>query len=179
MPMASKDGTNRFSVASMIGGACMIAIDKDASASAYWRAAGIVIEARARIPGPAHIGTEWWNLPISVTSAELGLAIRGALLAFQPDAPWPDFRSPEWKALRKIRLRAAGVTSERQYMTGSKLVHIDAAGENLVLTPTRNGGATGPTKGFEELTAASAAVSLAADDSRLGIAVTEAWARCI
>jgi len=138
----------------------------------------MVIGARARTVHGAYIDTEWWTLPISAAPAELGSAIRRALRAFQASAPHPDFRSAEWKALRKAQLRAAGVTSERQYMTGSKLVHVDAAGDSVVFTPTHNGGSTGPDKGYEEL-AETTAVPLRADDNQVGIALTEAWARCI
>src|SRR5262249_32203916 len=121
----------------------MIAINEDACASAYWRPGRIVIGAMARTVHRAHIGTEWWTLPASATHVELGSAIRRALVAFQADAPHPDFRSAEWKAQGKARLRAAGVRSERHYMDGSKLVHVNASGDGLAFTPTRNGGTTG------------------------------------
>jgi hypothetical protein len=150
----------------------------DASASAYWRPERIVIGAKARTVHRAYFGTEWWVMPVNATPAKLGSAIRRALLAFHADAPQPDFRAAGWKALSKARLHAAGVTSEGKYIKGSKLVHIDAASDSLVFTPTRNGGTTGPDKGYEEL-AAKMAVSLRADDNHLGVALTEAWARCI
>ncbi len=63
-------------------------------------------------------------------------------------------------------------------MKGSKLVLIDATGDSFVFTPTRNGGTTGLDKGYAEL-AGRVAVPLGAADNHLGMALAEAWARCI
>ena len=63
--------------------------------------------------------------------------------------------------------------------TSALQVDIGTKGESLVFTPTRNGGTTGPEKGYHDLPAASVAVPLDADDNSLAMALAEAWARCI
>src|SRR5260370_39145742 len=108
-------------------------------AQAYWWPGKILVHALARTEPGFYISAEpWLTMPSNVTHAILGSAIREALLAFQPSIPVPDYRSPAWKALRLARIRAVGVKSERQFMSGSKHVGIETVGQNLRFTPRRN-----------------------------------------
>src|SRR5262245_49387916 len=92
-------------------------------AQAYWWPGKILVHALARTEPGFYLNAEpWMTLPSNVNHAILGSAIRAALRAFQPNVPVPDYRSPAWKALRLARIRAAGVKSERQFVSGSKLV---------------------------------------------------------
>src|SRR6266478_5035013 len=148
-------------------------------AQAYWRPGKVLVHALARTEPGFYISAEpWLTLPSNVNPVVLGSAIREALLAFQPNVPIPDYRSPAWKALQLARVRAVGVRAERQFMSGSKLVGIATVGQNLRFTPTRNGGSTGPGRGYQDLPEGTFEAPLTIDTEGLGLKVVEAWARC-
>src|SRR5260221_5844462 len=139
-------------------------------AQAYWWPEKILVHALARTGAGFYINAEpWMTLPSNVNHAILGSAIREALLAFQPNVPIPDYRSLAWRALRLARVRAVGVRSERQFMSDSKLAGISTLGQNLRLIPTRNGGSTGPDRGYRDLPDGIIEVPLTIDTEGLGL----------
>jgi hypothetical protein len=145
----------------------------------WWPGKMILVHPLARTEPGFYISAEpWMALPSNVNHAILGSAIREVLLAFQPNVPVPDYRSPAWKALRLARIRAVGVRSERQFMNGSKLVGISTVGQNLRFTPTRNGGSIGPDRGYRDLPEGIIEAPLTIDTKGLGLKVIDAWARC-
>jgi len=148
-------------------------------ATAYWRSGKILIHALAKTEPGFYIDAEpWLILPSDAHPSEIGEAIRKALRAFRPSVPVPDYRSPEWKALRLGRFRAAGVRSEREFMSGSKLVDISTVGEAIQFVPTRNGGSSGAQRGYHFLPGAALKAPLKADAESLALKLAEAWTRC-
>jgi hypothetical protein len=87
-------------------------------ASAYRRANLILIHARAKtLPGFQIDSPPWIVLPADARNAEIGEAVRTALAAYREGEPAPDYRSADWKELRRARYHAAGVRSERTYVS--------------------------------------------------------------
>jgi hypothetical protein len=74
-----------------------------------------------------------------------GAAIRRALAESRKDIPQPK----DWKALALPRLAAASVKTEAAFQKKSQLVSAELNGAVLKITPHRNGGAVGATKGFD------------------------------
>ena len=148
-------------------------------ASAYKRAGLILIHASAKtVPGFLIDCPPWITLSEDVRSAELGEAVRTALAAYHEGVPVPDYGSADWKALRRACYRAAGVNSERGYMTDSAYVSLCAENGSLRLTPSRNGGTRGDAKGFHFLPEFALQTQANPDSDAIGRAVREALERC-
>jgi hypothetical protein len=94
-------------------------------------------------------------LPSSVSPIDLGEAVRHALTDSRKDLPQPT----DWKAFALPRLAAAGVKTEAAFQKKSQLVSAEFNGTVLKITPYRNGGAAGATKGFEAAVEHEAIVS--------------------
>jgi hypothetical protein len=101
----------------------------------------------------------------------VGAAVLSALACSVSDAEHPT----DWAEFGKRRLSAFGVTSEAKLHAG-RLVHVEAVGGQLTVAPTRNGGATGPTKGFSNLSEKSILVH--DDPLPTGLAVIRAISEC-
>ena len=86
-------------------------------------------------------------LPTPVSADELGKAINQALDSSHDGVAHPLC----WKGLAAPRLAAAGVKSEATFQKQASLVSLIANGKTATFTPHRNGGATGPDKGFSPL----------------------------
>lgn len=83
----------------------------------------------------------------SASAVELGEAINQAL-----DSSHDGISHPlSWKGLAAPRLAAAGVRSETAFQKQASLVSITTDESTVTLTPHRNGGATGPDKGFSPI----------------------------
>jgi hypothetical protein len=70
---------------------------------------------------------------------ELGRTVRAAWAASECNAPMPDFSRP-FPALQKI-LGAAEVRSQRQFVKGNLLLHVELNRDTVVLLPSCNEGA--------------------------------------
>ena len=148
-------------------------------AGAYRRANLIVIHGNAKtLPGFLIHSPPWIALPDDAGNAAIGEAVRTALAAYREDEPAPDYRSADWKELRRAGYRAAGARSERAYMTESTYVSLCEENGILRLAPTRNGGTRGDGKGFQFLPSAELRAQPCADSEVIGRAVREAWGRC-
>lgn len=86
-------------------------------------------------------------LPTPVSAVELGKAINQALDSSHDGVSHP----LSWKGLAAPRLVAAGVKSEATFQKQASLVSLIANGKTVTFTPHRNGGATGPDKGFSPI----------------------------
>jgi hypothetical protein len=86
-------------------------------------------------------------LPASVSAVELGEAINQALNSSHDDIAHP----LSWKGLAAPRLAAAGVKSEAAFQKQASLVSLITDGKIVTITPHRNGGATGPDRGFSPI----------------------------
>lgn len=115
------------------------------------------------------------SLPNDADPIALGNAVRSALALAQRTIPNP----PDWKALSVPRLAAAEVKSEAALQRQSQLIRITAEAAKIVLTPTRNGGASGSDKGFHHLEAATMAVASNCTDRELGETLRDALSKCL
>lgn len=113
-------------------------------------------------------------LPDTAPDAVLGAAVRAALAASRLAVPTPRFGggappldAPLWQA---------GVRSRRAFMTGTRLAWVAREGDVLRCTSARNGGSTGPTRGWAALPAPPP-LAATTDDVTLGAAVRAALAR--
>ena len=148
-------------------------------AGAYRRANLILIHASARtLPGFLVNSPPWIGLPADARNTEIGEAVRTALAGYRDGDPVPDYRSADWKALRQARHRAAGVTSERAYMTDSAYLSLCEENGILRITPCRNGGSRGEHKGFQFLPNLELRTQPNPDSEAVGRAVREGWSRC-
>jgi hypothetical protein len=148
-------------------------------ACAYKRTRLILIHASAKtVPGFLINSPPWITFSEDVRNAELGEAVRTALAAYREGVPAPDYGSADWKALRRARCRAAGVNSERAYMTESAYVSLCAENGSLRLTPSRNGGTRGDAKGFHFLPEFALRTQADPDSDAIGRAVREALDLC-
>lgn len=86
-------------------------------------------------------------LPMPVSAVELGAAINQALASSLNGVDHP----ASWKGLATPRLTAAGVKTEATFQKQAALVSLVAGGLAVTFTPHRNGGATGPDKGFSPI----------------------------
>jgi hypothetical protein len=110
------------------------------------------------------------KLPRSV-----GAAVRAALAAFKVDVPTPV--RGDYKGIAKARHEAAGVRSEATFMRGARCVDV-VWEDGFVLTPHRNGGASGPKRGFYAILAKKVSLPHAADDLSLGTACLQTLELC-
>jgi hypothetical protein len=149
-------------------------------AQAFWWPEKVLIHASARTAAGFYISAEpWLTMPSDVSNALLGSAVHEALLAFRSNVAVPDYRSLEWKALQRARLRAVGAGSERQFMKGSKFVGIGVVGQEFHFSPTRNGGSTGPDRGYRFLPGDIVKSPPTNEPEILAQKLVEAWARCV
>jgi hypothetical protein len=112
------------------------------------------------------------TLELSSSARSIGVAVLGALADAAAVIPHPK----SWSDVAAARLAAAGVKSERQFQLSSALVEVTRRNGTLEVSPTSNGGASGPDKGFHRLEAGVAAS--ANDPSELGEAILQAFERC-
>lgn len=86
-------------------------------------------------------------LPTPASAVELGASINQALASSFAGVEHPS----SWKGLATPRLAAAGVRSEATFQKQASLVSVNADGNTATFTPHRNGGATGPDKGYSPI----------------------------
>lgn len=113
------------------------------------------------------------SLPLHASVEDLGNAVLGALAQSHGVLPHPE----AWAGLSKPRLSAAGVRSEKAFMQGARLVEVTLMNE-MILTPTRNGGASGEQRGFAQRPDSD--LNLPADSSptEVGQALLAAFGHC-
>lgn len=104
--------------------------------------------------------------------SNLGAALRDAL--FTPVSIVPPRFWKERAELGVQFLKAARVRSWRQLQLSARNCNIVAADGLVRLTPLRNGGTRGDTKGFQPFGAADLTVPDSASDDELGTALVEA-----
>jgi CDI immunity protein len=75
-------------------------------------------------------------------------------------------------------LTAAGVRSWTALARVASMCALQLTDGELVFTPTRNGGLTGPDRGYHELTGGRLVIPISSADAELGEALTTCVARC-
>jgi hypothetical protein len=110
-------------------------------------------------------------------SAETGAALRNALGHSRRGVPHPT----DWKLVAsevRARNRAAGIKSAKHLHESAKLVVVRETDLAFEVTPCRNGGSTGPDRGYHDLTDATLTLDRIASDEELGRAIARAAAIC-
>lgn len=116
---------------------------------------------------------EYVSIPLSALDKELGAVVLTALQQSDGIVPHPT----SWIEVSTSRLLAAGVKSEKAFMTGARLVSIK--GTDLIqLEPHVNGGASGPQKGFSPIPDRSTSLSYSASAEDLGAAIRQSFGAC-
>jgi len=118
------------------------------------------------------------SLPLTGTGHDLGLAALQALSCSRSKVPVPNYKGADWTALQREVWGAAGQRSFRRFMANAYYVGLRLSDGVLTLQPTRNGGATGPDRGFRPLLEATLKMTAPADPKTLGDALSTAWSRC-
>lgn len=113
-------------------------------------------------------------LPTPISAVELGNAINRALAGSREGVGNPS----SWNGLAAPRLAAAGVKSEATFQKQASLVSLNTDGKTVTFIPHRNGGATGPDKGFSPIDACALRVDLK-DQEVWGEAAFQVFEHCI
>jgi hypothetical protein len=121
------------------------------------------------------IGTPVRAMSAEAKPEDIGREVRTALNASKQNVPQPS----DWSAVATPLLAVAGVKAWSSLLKASSICLVAADEHRLTLTPTRNGGATGPDRGFHELSSAQLEIPLAAVDRDLGDAIVTAASRCL
>ena len=114
------------------------------------------------------------TLPLDADAKTLGTSVLRALEQSGRTIPHPT----SWRGLEAARLEAAGVKSERGFQLNARSVSVDRSADSLRIEPSRNGGASGDTKGFAPLPELSTSLPLHASAEQLGAAVRAGLERC-
>jgi hypothetical protein len=112
--------------------------------------------------------------PLDANDRRLGEVLLGTLDASGLTVPHPK----SWKGITRPRLEAAGVKSEKAFQTGTLSVTVNWHDDTLCFAPTRNGGASGPEKGFHPLSESSVFVAANAGAEAIGATVRSAIELC-
>lgn len=112
-------------------------------------------------------------LPTPASAVELGASINQALASSLAGVEHPS----SWKGLATPRLAAAGVRSEATFQKQASLVSVNADGKKATFTPHRNGGATGPDKGYSPIDECAVQVDPKTQEA-WGAAALEAFEHC-
>ena len=115
------------------------------------------------------------RFPAHEDPGAIGAALRGVL--FTPPSIVPPRGWKERAPLGKQFLKAARVASWRQLQLKALSCWITVDGDVVKLTPLRNGGSRGDTKGFQPFGVPDIIVDAAASDEALGAALIEALRR--
>lgn len=110
----------------------------------------------------------------SVGDEALGSAVRKVLAGSRDGVAEPD----DHRAAMREVLAALGVTSWGALEGTAQLCAVHQTLDRLRLVPTRNGGRTGPGRGFHELDAAAVLLPAATSDEELGRALRATFALC-
>ncbi|HCU54553.1 MAG TPA: hypothetical protein DIC36_09860 [Gammaproteobacteria bacterium] len=84
----------------------------------------------------------------------------------------------EARELRKVFLKEAGFKSWKALQQDARYCQINENGKHLQLIPSRNGGWSGPDRGFRWLEDAKVTVAVSVTDAGLGRALLETMQRC-
>ncbi|MCR6663879.1 MAG: hypothetical protein NVV60_12225 [Luteimonas sp.] len=110
-------------------------------------------------------------LALDADAAAIGNATLSALAASSSAAPHPK----DWRAIAMPRLVAAGVRSERSFVSGAALVTVTRDDTGYLLEPHKNGGTSGSAKGFHPAPGLQRSISLDCDARSIGAAVMTAF----
>lgn len=117
------------------------------------------------------------RVQLDAPDAALGAAVRRALARSRTDVAHPS----DWMAFRigvNRALNEVGISSVSKLHTGARLVSLRVFASAVCVTPTRNGGGSGPDRGFDELAEMVREIAEGSSDAELGQAVVASVAVC-
>jgi hypothetical protein len=113
------------------------------------------------------------GLPVDSDPDVLGGVLLIALAASRDGVPVPDWNAPLRERVGPT-LKAAGYRSYRSFVLDALCAGVTRTGDTVTFTPTRNGGPTGPQRGFEDLPGrAQSCSALPAEIGRAAIAALD------
>lgn len=151
-----------------------------------WHLSGVLIQAYGFPEGTAvnvmdqtveglHVGSPLVHWCESGSGPEtLGLAVILALGEHRSQLP----HVTDWKGLLAPLLKCCGVRSWAALQRRAHCVSIERRNDAWVVSPSRNGGASGPDRGYHSIEGADLRLDAAVGATELGVAVIEAFRRC-
>ena len=145
-------------------------------AHVYFRTHDIVVHSQHRTTvGLLIAGLPVFRVLREDVPKDLVRAVRDALAASATGVAHPT----DWESVTAPLLHAARVRSSYSaFARGARLCAIEDLPAGISIVPTRNGGVTGPDRGFQELTDAEIQTGLSAADDTLLEALLRADALC-
>lgn len=137
----------------------------------------IVVSSYSRTVDGVNVLNGWFKtLPADVDSSTLGTAVREALDRTGDKHPHAGREHRE--AMSRALWSQMGVRSYSAYLRGARGVAVTVAdpGKVITVTPLRNGGTSGPEKGFTYNVDAEVTIPSSSTDEELGRTVMEAFA---
>ena len=108
-----------------------------------------------------------YRLLPSSSPAEVGATLRLALSAYVGGQPDP----PDWKQFRAVFLKATGFRSWSKLEGNARSCWITEDEDQIKFTPLKNGGRSGPERGFQPIGAADVIVASSSADHDVGRAL--------
>jgi len=144
-------------------------------AGVYIRQADFLVEAMSQTVTGLWVGSgPVRGLPRTATAAELGLAIRQALLASQRGVPHPT----DWGGVLTELLRVAGIRSWNALQKSAAYCGVEADPNGIHVVPHENGGTRGPNRGYTPITDAAISLPGNATDNVIGDGLLSAIEAC-
>jgi len=116
-------------------------------------------------------------LTIDSENQILGRTVREHL-----DSTKYDLKNPsqaDFKILQENFLKSYGFKTLKKYHESAKYLSISEQNEEIILEPTKNGGATGNDKGFSSILEKKISISKNINDEELGKLIKETLQECI
>ena len=115
------------------------------------------------------------KLSVDVSADNVGQTVRKHLFLSKTDVPAPS----DFKAMYQEFLTAAGFKNAKAHHKGARHLSIYQKGQEIVIIPTKNGGATGEQRGFQgSKDMPPIHVDASISDNKLGEQIIEAWLKC-
>jgi hypothetical protein len=144
-------------------------------ASVYARSADYIVQPSSWTTTGLRVGTEPINvLPCDAGVADLGEALQKALSAAKEGIVHPT----DWKAQLEPLLQCAKLRSWNALQKSAKMCEVELTDHGLRITPSRNGGTSGPDKGYHPIADQSVVLPLECSTEELGAAVFRGLALC-
>jgi hypothetical protein len=155
--------------------AWIMSMTKSRLASVYARDHDYIIQPSSWTITGLRIGSEPTEiLDHDVAAASLGAALRRAQSAAKEGVEHPT----DWKAHLLPLLQSAKIRSWNALQKSAKYCQVEALNHELRITPFRNGGTSGPDKGYHPIADHASTLPLHCSDKELGTAVISALSFC-
>ena len=143
--------------------------------SVYARDRDYIVQPHSWTTTGLRIGTEPINvLPGNTSAADLCEALQKALAAAKEGVAHPT----DWKAQLEPLLQCAKIRSWNALQKSAKLCQVEAVDCGFRISPSRNGGTSGPDKGYHPIADQAVVLSLGSSPEDLGVAVLRILTRC-